>query len=305
MSKILTLLSTYNGEKYIREQLDSLLNQKGVDIKILIRDDGSKDNTLAVLKEYQNVTEKVEIIESDNCGSAQSFFELLMEAFKRSKIYDYYAFCDQDDVWLEDKLKIAVSVLDEVPTDKPALYMGAYQMVDANLNKIPTPQYDPILTLPAAMASNCATGCTMVFNKALLCTLVGYNSKDAIMHDYWTYLVCLLIGGFVYYDKTPHILYRQHGNNVIGGQKDSFLKRWSVRFIKIFRNGDCFKSNLANKLLQCKHIGMSEDDREFLKTVATYSKLSSKWKILSTKGFLSTSTDKNLQNIGLVLTGKF
>lgn len=304
MNKNLILLSTYNGEKYLREQLDSLLRQKEVEIKILVRDDGSKDDTLSILEEYKSKTGKVEIIKGKNCGSAQSFFELILEAYKRYVNYDYFAFCDQDDVWLDDKLSAAIKVLEKAPSDKAALYMGAYQMVDANLNKIPTPQYDPVLTLSAAMAANCATGCTMVFNKALLCALVGYDSKDAIMHDYWAYLVCLATGGFVYYDKTPYILYRQHGNNVIGGKKDSFAKRWTTRLTKVFRKGDCFKSRLAKKLLQCKSAQIAKDECEFLEAVATCTKLSSKWRILSTKGFLGSSLDRNLQNIGLVLTGK-
>lgn len=96
MKTVSVLLSTYNGEKYLREQLDSLLVQQGVDLRIIARDDGSKDTTVEILKEYAGKDTRVSFFEGKNVGPAQSFFDLIM----KSPDSDYYAFCDQDDVWI-------------------------------------------------------------------------------------------------------------------------------------------------------------------------------------------------------------
>ena len=105
-NKVLILVSTYNGEKYLPEQLDSLYAQEGVDIHILVRDDGSKDNTIGILKNYQGSKGKMTIIEGENIGAGQSFLALINEATTNYPDYDYYAFCDQDDVWYGNKVVI-------------------------------------------------------------------------------------------------------------------------------------------------------------------------------------------------------
>lgn len=305
MVKVLVLLSTYNGEKYLHEQLNSLLNQKGVEVTVMVRDDGSKDRTVEIIEEYQQKTKQFILLRGDNCGSCNSFFKLMKEGCKYRDEYDYFAFCDQDDVWLDDKLEAAVKILDNnVVESIPGLYMSAYQMVDADLNRIETPVRIPKLSLPAAFASNCATGCTMVFNSELLAAAsIACNTKDVIMHDYWVYLVCLAKGGFVYYDSVPHILYRQHGNNVIGGIGDSFLKRWMVRMKKLFKRGDCFKSKLAAELSMAIN-QIHANSGLFLEKLSTPKKNSSKFYLLSCKDFWTGGFEINLKNLGLLITGK-
>lgn len=305
MKSVLVLLSSYNGELYIKEQIDSVLCQTGVDISILIRDDGSKDNTVELIESLYGNDSRLSVIKGQNAGSAGSFMDLIHKAAALDVRYDYYAFCDQDDVWKEEKLHAAVEALGKQPQDKPAMYMGAYQMVDSTLNEIPTYLISPRLNLPAALATNTATGCTMVFNKSMLGVLASKNPQDIIMHDYWAYLVCLSVGGFVYYDETPHILYRQHGHNVIGGMEDSFMKKWSVRLAKTFRSGDCFKSKLASELLRCYSEYMSKENIEFLTAAATCKKISSKYKLLSNPLFRGKTRDNDIQNFALVITGKF
>lgn len=306
MKKILILLSTYNGEKYIKEQIDSLWGQKGVDVTILVRDDGSEDGTVSILKDYGRKTEKIKLLRGDNCGSCNSFFKLMQESLKYIGSYDYYAFCDQDDVWLEDKLLSAVTVLEHYEGIAcPKLYMGAYQMVDKSLNLINTPIRTPKHTLPAAFASNCATGCTMVFNAELLAAVAReYNARDVLMHDYWTYLVCLVRGGYVYYDSSPYILYRQHGDNVIGGGSTPFVKRWLLRFKKLFKSADNFKSRLASKLLQDQESVLCNGNREFLERMSTPNRLSSKIYLIKCKDFWNCGVDCTIKNLGLLLTGK-
>ena len=302
--KVLVLMSTYNGEKYLSKQFESVLNQKGVDVTILIRDDGSKDDTLALLMSYNYSGNVVKIIRGDNMGSARSFMYLVGEAFVSYNDYDYYAFCDQDDVWLEDKLISAISILNQKDNRVPALYMSAYQMVDMHLKTIPTYLKKPKLNLASALSANSATGCTMVFNRSLLNVIVSKKPEFLIMHDYWTYLVCLAVGGFVFYDETSHILYRQHEHNVIGGRKDPFVKKWLNRIRKVFANGDYFKSKTAQQLLKCYADDMSEKDKNLLQQISTCSKLKSKLKLLCNDDFIGNSLDKKLQMIGLILTGK-
>ena len=298
--KIMVLLSTYNGEKYISEQIESVLCQQGVDVHIVARDDGSLDETINILKRISTL-ENITVIEGQNIGVVGSFFTLMHEAVCHN--IDYFAFCDQDDVWKNDKLKVATDILSG-HGNEPALYMSSFQMVDENLHSIQTNMSRPNISVEGAIASNCATGCTMVFNKKLLEKSLISNYDDALMHDYWMYMVCLLTGGYIYYDETPHIYYRQHGNNVIGGTGDNFLTKWWTRMNKMFLPGDNFKSKFACKLLEQYGNEISEDKKVFLQNIANIKTLKSKWNLLRNKKFLTGSIDKRLQLIGLILTGK-
>ena len=298
--KIMVLLSTYNGEKYISEQIESVLCQQGVDVHIVARDDGSQDETINILKRISTL-ENITVIEGQNIGVVGSFFTLMHEAVCHN--FDYFAFCDQDDVWKNDKLKVATDILSG-HGNEPALYMSSFQMVDENLHSIQTNMSRPNISVEGAIASNCATGCTMVFNKKLLEKSLISNYDDVLMHDYWMYMVCLLTGGYIYYDETPHIYYRQHGNNVIGGTGDNFLTKWWTRMNKMFLPGDNFKSKFACKLLEQYGNEISEDKKVFLQNIANIKTLKSKWNLLRNKKLLTGNIDKRLQLIGLILTGK-
>ena len=302
--RILILLSTYNGERYLHQQLVSVLEQNEVDVTILIRDDGSSDRTISEILKLQENNSHIHLHKGGNCGSACSFMELVYEVAQNYSDYDNYAFCDQDDIWFPDKLHAAIEKLKEMDRRKPCLYLGSYQMVDSNLNKIPTSRITPSLDIVSAFVSNPATGCTMVFNKNLLEAVASKRPDYIVMHDYWMYLVCLAIGGEVCYDQTPYMLYRQHDHNVIGGKKDAFMKRWLTRFRKLFRKGDCFKSRMATQLLTCYNERLVSKDKEFLTQVSTCSLWSSKIKLLTNRRFKSKSLDKNLQLFGLILSGK-
>ena len=277
-----------------------MLCQQGVDVHIVARDDGSQDETINILKRISTL-ENITLIEGQNIGVVGSFFTLMHEAVCHN--FDYFAFCDQDDVWKNDKLKVATDILSG-HGNEPALYMSSFQMVDENLHSIQTNMSRPNISVEGALASNCATGCTMVFNKKLLEKSLISNYDDVLMHDYWMYMVCLLTGGYIYYDETPHIYYRQHGNNVIGGTGDNFLTKWWTRMNKMFLPGDNFKSKFACKLLEQYGNEISEDKKVFLQNIANIKTLKSKWNLLRNKKLLTGSIDKRLQLIGLILTGK-
>lgn len=247
MKKVQVLMSTYNGEKYIKEQVDSILAQKKVEVDLLVRDDGSKDNTLDILREYK----KIEIVKATNVGATNSFFELI----KLAGDYDFYAFADQDDVWDEDKLIIAVQQLESYSC--PAIYSSNTRLVDSSLNFIKNETLQPITTLGSAIVKNYVTGCTTVFNTQLMNYLKRYTPKYAPFHDWWVNLVCLSVGGISVYDYEPHINYRQHGNNVVSGN-DNIWKKWISRLKKF--NKPYHRDLMAKELIDQYDVGIIENE---------------------------------------------
>ena len=133
MQSVLVMMSTYNGGRYLREQLNSILIQKGIALDIMIRDDMSTDDTKSILDEYKKKNKNISVIYGKNVGACQSFFELMKNAKLK---YNYYAFCDQDDVWMDDKLITGINRLSDVKNDKPSLYYSGQTIVDDNLDYV-------------------------------------------------------------------------------------------------------------------------------------------------------------------------
>lgn len=217
-SRVIVLLSTYNGEKYLESQINSVLNQKNVEIKIWVRDDGSTDKTHEILNNYQKKG-KLKWYSGKNLKPAMSFMDLVFTA----EDAEYYAFCDQDDVWDENKLEVAISKIKE-KDNILAMYYGSQRLVDKNLNVISVHRVNPNRSPYASFVINNAAGCTVVFNKKLFQKLREHRPRWVYMHDNWTYKVCASLGGFIYVDENPYISYRQHGNNVVGLNSNLFGK---------------------------------------------------------------------------------
>lgn len=239
--RVLVLLSTYNGERFLEEQLESVIKQEGVEVNILARDDGSSDGTTIILEKWSRKG-LLSWYNGENIGPARSFLNLLENAEE----YDYYAFCDQDDVWNSDKLSTAVSLLNCHPS-KPALYFCQTQLVDENLNHIKSVIIHPNLSLGEALVYQFVGGCTMVMNNSLRETVIKFSPTYLTMHDVWVYDVAMAIGADIYFDSNPHILYRQHENNTTG-QNASLWSQWKDRL----RKGDSgrdVRSNLAKEIL--------------------------------------------------------
>lgn len=213
MDKVLILLSTYNGEKYLPALIASLLKQKDVDLHILVRDDGSKDNTIPYLKTIAD--KRVEYYIGQNKRAVGSFLELIQKA---PLDYDYYAFADQDDVWQEDKISTAVRKLSSVESKKPALYYSGQIITDSDLNVLYKHNLDTKRSVKANCVFNQMAGCTAVFNKFLLQELQKYSPKNIYGHDVWCYRVCAALDGNIIVDSEGKIFYRQHGDNAVGLQ---------------------------------------------------------------------------------------
>ena len=211
--KIQILLSTYNGEKYIREQLDSYIALENYEnVSVLIRDDGSTDKTLEILNEYRE-KHGFEVIFGENIGFNASMYEIMKH---RDRECDYYAFSDQDDVWLKDKLVRAIDKLSCEDKSVPLMYAACSYLTDESLNitgctLVPKKS----LGFYNAMVQNVCPGHSQVINRALMDILSELYSDKIMVLDYWTYLLAGAVGRVVF-EKTPSTLYRQHKTNAIG-----------------------------------------------------------------------------------------
>ncbi len=214
MKDIQILLSTYNGEKYLKEQLDSYVALTNFErVKVLVRDDGSTDGTRAILDAYR---EKYgfEIILGENVGLNASFHELVLASDPSCR---YFSFSDQDDIWLPDKLERAEAALREyAESDVPVLYAASSTLTDVEMNEIghtAIPKRKP--SFYNAMVENVCVGHTQVCNRAAIELLKRGHSPDVMVMDYWVYTLVSAVGTVIY-DPVYTTLYRQHGNNVIG-----------------------------------------------------------------------------------------
>lgn len=218
MEKVTVLMSTYNGQKFIKEQIDSILNQNDVQVQLNIRDDGSTDRTIAILKEYQNRFDNINVVFGKNIGWKLSFFSLLRNVVAESGTY--YAFSDQDDIWKKNKLKNAI---DSLTDDKPMVYHSNVTVVDSNgrtLSNRFSKNFRPSTKIPEAFFDSFALGCTMVFNLSLLELTKMHIPSVETQHDAYVFALGYLLGSVVY-DPEPRIFYRRHESATSGFQKIS------------------------------------------------------------------------------------
>jgi glycosyltransferase involved in cell wall biosynthesis len=228
--RVNVLLATHNGERYLGEQLASLESQSHPISLVTIRDDGSTDGSLRLLQEWAVGRPKVRLSDGPNLGVTNNFFTLLQNAEEGC---DYFAFCDQDDVWLPDKLERAVRTLGGYPREEPSLYCSRLELVDENLDHLGYSKIPNRISFLNALVENIVTGCTIVLNRtarSLICTRLP---RHAILHDWWCYLAISSLGKVIY-DARPSIKYRQHGNNQIGASVSSvhLFKRRVLRFLR-------------------------------------------------------------------------
>jgi glycosyltransferase involved in cell wall biosynthesis len=210
-SRVVVLMSTYNGEKFVVEQLHSVLDQLPVDGRILVRDDGSSD---ATVERVASVTDpRIAVVRGENLGFAASFLTLLKDAPGDAGMI---MFADQDDVWLPRKVERAWKALSAL-RDRPALYCSAQMLADEQLRPLHATQRwprDP--SFQNALSENVVTGCTAALNPAAAALLRGAGVPQQVrFHDWWMYLVVSAFGTVVF-DPEPTLLYRQHGANQIG-----------------------------------------------------------------------------------------
>ena len=225
--RIVVLLSTYNGQKYLSKQIDSILKQNVEHLDLLIRDDGSTDDTLSIIERYSEKYDNISYYRGKNKGACQSFFDLIRRV---SENYDYYAFSDQDDYWEKDKLDIAVRKLREIDEQIPMLYCSNVIATDEHLHPIGYlfKKNKIEVNFHNAIFENIAVGCSCVTNQKLLSLIKQHIPQRCYMHDWWIYIVATYFGKVIY-DNDSYILYRQHSNNVVGASKSilqQYVRRW-------------------------------------------------------------------------------
>lgn len=235
MEKVAVLMSTYNGEKYIKEQIESILAQKDADVELYIRDDGSKDDTLSIVREMASTDKRIHlIVGKHNLGVGNSFMNFVYGA---PDTFDYYALSDQDDIWCEEKLAEAIKLLRE---SKCSLYASNQENVDKFGNTMGLRYTDEEIHLSteSIIFTNMLAGCTMVFPlefKKLISEEARRPSKELLrkrIHDVWLAAAASAVNGIVY-DERSFIKYRQHENNVVGGQKATLADDIKLKWKKI------------------------------------------------------------------------
>ena len=221
------VLCTYNGRRFLQEQLDSFSKQTFKSWSLFVYDDGSTDNTKTLIDNFREKTkEKINFTSnSQNFGYAKNFLNGIDST---PESFDFYALSDQDDIWLKSKLERAVNFLKEIESHVPALYCSRTTLTDSVGNVTgSSPLFCKEPSFNNALIQSIAGGNTMVFNKAAR-RLISKAEKnlDVVSHDWFIYQLVTGAGGKVYYDQHSEILYRQHDSNLVGAN-NSLIARLS------------------------------------------------------------------------------
>ena len=273
MDSVCILMSTYNGEKYLKEQVDSIFNQKNVDVTLIIHDDGSSDSTAKILKEYQKMY-KVEIPEGapgkhNPIGVGSNFLKLLRYALENYKEVNYFGFADQDDIWLEGKINTAIVHLRNLNSNK-GLYFSKKKIVDEKLNYLREDYvnfHDDYST--DYISQNDASGCTMVFTRAFAEMLMNAPvEKFPYLHDVYICKVALCTDTKIYCDENETMLYRQHNWNVEGVRNVSIFSKENI--CKIFKKRRHYLYRITDNIFEYYGNDMLDEYKFYLNLIIHY-----------------------------------
>lgn len=251
------LLGTFNGSRYLVEQLESIRAQDHKNWCIHASDDASSDETLSILERYQAVLgpERMQVYNGPAKGFSRNFLSLALNSDVRA---DYFAFCDQDDIWHSDKLSRALAALADVPEGVPGLYCSRTRLIDENGTVLGNSLlFKRSPSFANALIQSLAGGNTMVFNQGACALLRTAGELEIVAHDWWLYMLVTGCEGVVYYDAQPTVDYRQHNLNLIGSNT-GFRERL-VR-LKRLSQGRFREWNSCNlpALHSCCHLFSSE-----------------------------------------------
>lgn len=261
--KVAILLCTYHGQRYLAEQLDSFQAQSHSNWEVWASDDGSKDDTHAILEAYQQKwpADRISIHFGPTEGFAANFLSLTRKADIDA---DYYAYSDQDDIWEPDHLSRALDWLKTVPANTPALYSSRTRYISEDGFHL---GFSTLFKRPPsfrnALVQSIAGANTMVFNRAARLLLKKTPSQlDIVSHDWWAYLLVSGCDGRIFYDPYPGVRYRQHGSN-IAGQNITVLAK--LLRVQALLNGRLMKWNEINlNALNKMAPYLTEKNREML-----------------------------------------
>ncbi|MEX2785190.1 glycosyltransferase family 2 protein [Streptococcus sp. H49] len=285
--KVNILMSTYNGESFIAEQIESIQTQTFKDWQLLIRDDGSSDGTPNIIEQYVKKDRRIRFINADkreNIGVIQNFFTLV----KYEKA-DYYFFSDQDDIWLQDKLEMTLKEAAKYEKNRPLAVYTDLKIVDRNLmilqeSMIKTQSGHANTDLLAELTENTVTGGTMLINHAL--AEQWRHCRGLLMHDWYLALLASSLGRLVYLDRATE-LYRQHDSNVLGARTWSKrLKNW-LRPHKLFEKYWLLITASQKQAENLLDLDLSDDTRDLVEAYVSLldKPFSQRLELLRTRGF--------------------
>lgn len=267
--KVNILMSTYNGQQFLAEQIRSIQEQSYTDWTLFIRDDGSSDNTKEILKDFERQDSRIHLIDSDksdNLGVIKSFHKLV-----NHDRADYYFFSDQDDVWLPNKLELSLKEAQNYLADLPLMVYMDLKVVNQDLeimteSMVKSQSHHANTELVQELTENTVTGGVAMINHAL--AEMWQETDDILMHDWYLALLASAFGNLVFIDQ-PGELYRQHSDNVLGARTLSKrFKKWIRPHILFAVYWDLIKNSQkqARHLLQ---MPLSQSNRELIEAFVT------------------------------------
>lgn len=267
--KVNILMSTYNGQQFLAEQIRSIQEQSYTDWTLFIRDDGSSDNTKEILKDFERQDSRIHLIDSDksdNLGVIKSFHKLV-----NHDRADYYFFSDQDDVWLPNKLELSLKEAQNYLADLPLMVYMDLKVVNQDLeimteSMVKSQSHHANTELVQELTENTVTGGVAMINHAL--AEMWQETDDILMHDWYLALLASAFGNLVFIDQ-PGELYRQHSDNVLGARTLSKrFKKWIRPHILFAVYWDLIK----NSQKQSRHLlqmPLSQSNRELIEAFVT------------------------------------
>ena len=267
--KVNIVLSTYNGAKFLAEQIESIQKQTFTDWQLLIRDDGSTDETPQIIQQFATSDKRIKFINADNrenFGVIKNFFTLV-----KFELADYYFFSDQDDVWLPNKMATMLDEAQKHDQAKPLMIYMDLSVVDQNLvvtqpSMIQSQSHHANTTLRPELTENTVTGGVSMINQALASR--WQSTEQIIMHDWYLALLATAIGELVYIDQ-PGELYRQHENNVLGARTlRKRLKKWLNPMQAVYKYWDLIFNSQNQARLLLNQSDLSDDKRELIEKYA-------------------------------------
>lgn len=261
--KVAVLMSTYNGHIYLNQQLESLFKQTIAEyMTVYIRDDGSSDDTFKIIEKWKTKMAIV-LYKESNVGPAMSFWKLLMKPDIQA---DYYAFCDQDDVWDNNKLEIAIKELNA----NTHFYACNCRIIDEKgfVTDEKRCKEVPQISIKRLFVSGVTQGCSMVFDDALRQYIIGKKLKCIPMHDVVLMLYAMSFGK-TYWDQEPRFSYRVHSNNVVAKSNKTIIKRMKTTLWNWKNSSKNSMGIVAAEMLKNLN-DMSEENKRFLTNISNY-----------------------------------
>lgn len=223
------LLCTFNGERFLAEQLNSIAAQTYTHWRLVVSDDGSSDATCPLLQDFAARPENRDRVELRNGARQGAVMNFLSLATDKTISGTYFAYCDQDDVWFPDKIERALTWLSAQSVAIPALYCSRTATMTPDGRQVGlSPLFRKAPSFNNALVQSLAGGNTMVLNETARALLVAAGTRDVVAHDWWTYLLVSGAGGIIHFDEVPSLAYRQHEGNQIGAGRG--LKAACVRW---------------------------------------------------------------------------